>query len=243
MTSPTTTIYAELQHVFDTLNQRLFDGQLPSCLLTLQREKMTMGYFSFRRFVASDGAGAFTDEIALNPAYFARFGLREIVQTVAHEMVHLWQFHFGDPGRGRYHNRQWAEKMEEIGLMPSDTGQPGGKKTGQSVADYPIEGGAFLAVYEDLATKAFRVSWYDRYVEGADTLGQLGTGGEGAVQTLVMGAEAKTKKPTRVKYVCPANGAAVWGRPGLALICGETGAAYELTEAASRSGSPRLPRA
>jgi len=33
--------------------------------------------------------------------------------------------------------------MESIGLMPSDTGEPGGKRTGQRMSDYPIEGGAF----------------------------------------------------------------------------------------------------
>jgi len=47
MTPPTPTheTYTELQLVFDTFNQRLFDGVLPPCLLTLQREKRTFGYF------------------------------------------------------------------------------------------------------------------------------------------------------------------------------------------------------
>jgi len=32
-------------------------------------------------------------------------------------MVHDWQKEFGKPGRGRYHNREWAEKMKEIGRL------------------------------------------------------------------------------------------------------------------------------
>src|SRR5690606_12871097 len=173
MTTPTATTYAELQYVFDTVNRQLFAGTLPPCLMTLQREKATLGYFSHKRFVSS-GGGEFTDEIALNPAYFARIGLQEIVQTIAHEMVHLWQAHFGNPGRARYHNREWAQKMEEIGLMPSDTGMPGGRKVGQKMADYAIEGGRFLEVFNELATAEFRISWYDRYVAGGEVGGNGG---------------------------------------------------------------------
>lgn len=41
---PTVKTYAELQLAYDTFNARLFDGQLPECLITLQREKRTYGY-------------------------------------------------------------------------------------------------------------------------------------------------------------------------------------------------------
>ncbi len=223
MQKPTATTYTELQHVFDVLNEELFGGKLPPCLMTLQREKATLGYFSHKRFVSS-GGGAVTDEIALNPAYFARIGLQEI-QTVAHEMVHLWQAHLGNPGRARYHNHEWARKMEEIGLMPSDTGQPGGRKVGQKMADYAIEGGRFLEVFNALATADFKISWYDRYVAGD------GAGGTGAMSAalsesglLVMPGEGgNERKPTRVKYLCQKTGDAVWGRPGLHIKCGVTG--------------------
>lgn len=50
-------------------------------------------------------------------------------------MTHLWQYHFGKPGRRGYHNKEWANKMESIGLMPSSTGQPGGDKTGDKMAE------------------------------------------------------------------------------------------------------------
>jgi len=38
---------------------------------------------------------------------------------------------------------KWARKMEGIGLMPSSTGKPGGKKSGGKVGDYVIAGGCF----------------------------------------------------------------------------------------------------
>lgn len=159
--APTRETYAELQLAYDHFNAALFDGQLPQCLITLQREKRTFGYFSAARFASLDGQT--TDEIALNPAYFAVVPLVETMQTVVHEMTHLWQEHFGRPGRGRYHNEEWATKMESIGLMPSSTGAPGGKRTGDMVADYAIQGGRFLLACDQLLTSSFQLSWYDRF--------------------------------------------------------------------------------
>lgn len=159
--APTRETYEELQVAYDHFNNELFEGQLPSCLITLQREKRTFGYFSPARFASLTGQT--TDEIALNPTYFAVVPIVETLQTLAHEMVHLWQEHHGKPGRGRYHNDEWANKMERIGLMPSSTGQPGGKRTGDMMADYAIRGGRFLSACEELLTGSFKLSWYDRF--------------------------------------------------------------------------------
>ncbi|MEK2673458.1 SprT-like domain-containing protein [Pseudomonas aeruginosa] len=159
---PTEEAYQELQLAYDFYNRHLFGGQLPTCLLTFQREKSTLGYFSPRRFIRVDGT--VTDEIALNPAFFAVIPLMEILQTIGHEMAHLWQFHFGTPSRAGYHNAEWAAKMESIGLMPSDTGAPGGRRTGQEMGDYVIKGGLFERCTKDeLLPSGFSVSWLDRF--------------------------------------------------------------------------------
>ena len=44
MTRATERAYNELQQAFDFYNQRLFNGELPDCLITFQRGKNTMGY-------------------------------------------------------------------------------------------------------------------------------------------------------------------------------------------------------
>lgn len=126
-TPPTATQYSRLQQAYDFFNAELFGGQLPPCLITLQRQKRVMGYFSRRRFV--DAEMNFTDEIAMNPEFFGREVVVEVLQTIVHEMCHLWQCHLGKPGRRAYHNQEWADKMESIGLMPSSTGKPGGSIT------------------------------------------------------------------------------------------------------------------
>ena len=244
---PTQETYHEWQLAYGGFNQSLFNGQLPDCLITLQREKHTMGYFSRERF--ANRAGEKTDEIALNPAYFAVGGMREALQTLAHEMCHLWQHHFGTPGRGRYHNAQWSKKMQSIGLMPSHTGKPGGNKTGDRMADFIIDGGVFDLAIDQVVAKGFEMKWMDRFVAmpmrtqfaapvptniklhadgniDADDPGQL---------IRAMGVDTRlfetldvnysrlmqSKQGNRSKYFCPSCATNLWGKPGLNILCGD----------------------
>lgn len=254
--TPTRETYGELQEAYDHFNRVLFSGELPPCLITLQREKRTCGYFSPERFAHVDGT--MTDEIAINPSYFAVVPLLESMQTLVHEMSHLWQHHFGKPGRGRYHNEQWASKLESIGLMPSSTGQPGGKRTGDHMADYPIKDGLFLQACASLLTSDFKLSWYDRFPalehvqHGQSSMAMLydasvgggvvpaaanaalassiepGGRGGGARPGAAAGVDgqASTSKSTRTKYACSC-GVQVWGKPGLHLVCGECRERFE----------------
>jgi hypothetical protein len=158
---PTEEAYTELQTAYDFYNCKLFSGQLPPCMITFQRERQTMGYFSAKRFVRRDGVR--TDEIALNPEYFAVVPMIVVLQRLVREMVCLWQHHFGRPSRAGYHNREWADQMQRVGLMPSDTGVPGGRVTGQTLETYIIEGGAFQRVTTSLLVQGFAISWMDRF--------------------------------------------------------------------------------
>lgn len=239
---PTTETYSELQQAYDFFNAALFDGVLPDCLITLQREKHTCGYFSAGRFASIDGK--LTDEIAINPSYFAVTTIVEVLQTLVHEMVHLWQYHFGTPGRGRYHNKEWADKMESIGLMPSSTGQPGGNKTGDCMGDYAINGGLFLKACADLVTNEFRLSWYDRYPDstvahaGQNSYSlQLNDMPESATEIVankpnslvqVRNEQSQNEsetpqvnsKATRMKYTCGC-GINLWAKPDITVECCE----------------------
>lgn len=194
---PTEDTYAKMQEAFDFLNQRLFKGSLAQCLITMQRRKRSYGYFSSDRFRLRSGKKT-THEIALNPMAFDRSD-KDIVATLAHEMVHAWQQEHGNPGRARYHNAEWARKMEEIGLCPSDTGKPGGKKTGDSMTHYIMDGGVYDAAWRELRRRGFRLSWTDAAVESPKKVGG----------------------PTRSKYQCPDCGLNAWARDEARLVCGE----------------------
>jgi predicted SprT family Zn-dependent metalloprotease len=222
--NPTEQAYDELQRAYDFLNARLFGGQLPSCLITLQRNKRTMGF-----------SGVKTDEIAINPEYFAIVPIEEVLATVVHEMVHLWQDHFGTPGRGKYHNQEWADKMISIGLIPSSTGAPGGRQTGDQMADYPAEGGVFLKACRELLKKDFKISWYDRFpammptasvnLASNDQFSNNDSQGSGSIPALVNANLSLVSRAidnsNRMKYKCNECAAQVWGKPALNIVCGD----------------------
>lgn len=117
---------------------------------------------------------------------------RAILSTLAHEMAHLWQHYFGKPSRTGYHNKEWADRMEKIGLMPSETGRPGGKRTGQRVSQYVIAGGRFHSIANELLQN-FHIQWAS--------------------------SEVMRVRPARSRYTCPICNLKVWGKPRLSIIC------------------------
>jgi predicted SprT family Zn-dependent metalloprotease len=191
--TPTAATYGTFNEAFDALNHELFGGELPDVLITMQRHKGSRGYFAAQRF-AHRRADDVVDEIALNPAAMQDRTDRQVASTLAHEMVHLWQEHHGKPGRRGYHNKQWAAKMEAIGLMPSHTGEPGGKRTGQAVTHFIIDGGPFDRAWTQLEQDGFRFDYQDRLTNGPETVRKI-----------------------KVRYACSC--AHVWGKPGLSLQC------------------------
>jgi hypothetical protein len=108
--------------------------------------------------------------------------------------------------RSGYHNRQWADKMDAIGLCPSDTGQPGGARTGQGVSHYIVAGGPFDQACAQLLARGFTLSWHDRAREDP----------------------RRTKiTNTRTKYSCPGCGLNAWAKPDIVLVCGACDTALE----------------
>lgn len=202
MTNPTAKTYDALNHAYAFFNRELFNDTLPPCLITMQRKAKAYGYFAGGRFGSKDGQ-EITDEIALNPSHFSARTTEQSLSTLVHEMVHLWQHHFGKPSRTGYHNKEWAAKMREIGLIPSDTGAPGGKEVGQKVSHYIEQHGSFAYAYRQLEQIGFPAF----YVELWDD------------------AEAKKKRKakaaSKTKYTCPACDANAWAKPGAKLVCGE----------------------
>jgi predicted SprT family Zn-dependent metalloprotease len=247
ITKPTHEFYGQLQQAYDWFNRELFNNALPSCLITVQRERNTMGYFSPLRW--SHGGKKDVHEIALNPAYFANKKVIEIFQTLVHEQCHLWQHEFGSPSRGGYHNQEWANKMESFGLMPSSTGTPGGKKTGQSMSDYVIETGRFKQTCIELIQSGHEFRWADRRIskpsinnlfDFSSLRDLLDPCQPTLSQTLppspekILNISVSTLIPNfayhdiqhqlnklKTKYSCPICKTNVWGRANLRIRCEE----------------------
>ena len=151
--------YRLFEDAYAFFNEQLFAKALPPCMITFQRQARLMGYVAFKRWVNTEGKTV--DELAINPAYFANYPIATILQALCHEMVHIWQEYHGKPSRPGYHNKEWAEKMKKIGLMPSTTGKPGGSPIGEAMSDYIIEGGKFECACSELLASGFKLRWYD----------------------------------------------------------------------------------
>ncbi len=155
--SPTATTYRALDQAFAGLNRILFDDRCPPCIITFRCEGSVLGCYRSNKLTSEDGT-AKIDEIALNPKFFHTQGPREVISTLAHEMVHQLQHHFGKPMRNGYHDRKWGAAMKAIGLWPSSTGKPGGRETGVRMSHYIVEGGPFDRAFAELNTT---IEWGD----------------------------------------------------------------------------------
>jgi ribosomal protein S27AE len=198
LTNITEIEYSAFQQAFSFFNSRLFAGQLPNVLVTLQRHPKAKGYFSPERFGARQG-DARVHELAINPDTFHGRTDEDILSTLVHEMAHVWQQECGKPPRRSYHDKQWASKMEQLGLIPSDTGELGGRKVGQHMTHYIQEGGPYQQAFNDLAATGYVLNWQSFPLNAA---------------------MAKKKAASKTKFTCPACGQNVWAKPDTRLLCG-----------------------
>lgn len=190
--TPTAEQYAAFNAIFEHFNVELFGGEMPPVMLAFAKHGRSRGYYIHERWHRRDAEGFRVSEIALSPDHLGRKE-REVASTIVHEMVHLWQYVQGTPSRRGYHNAQWAERMETLGLMPSNTGEVGGKRTGQKVTHYIIEGGAFARAFEKL----------DRAGLLPFIAGECPAGG----------GPKKPSDKSKTKYGCAVCGLNAWARP------------------------------
>lgn len=237
--NPTEELYKAFTKAYNFFNEELFKGELSPCMVTVARGKPYYGCFMPKRW--KDDNGQLVHEISMNTAYFHEQSMIEVFQTLVHEMCHLWQFDYGKPSRNGYHNKEWANKMESIGLIPSDTFKEGGARTGQKMGDYPQEGGAFQAACEKLAANGYFFKWIDRTLLrlppnlNNEQENQSNTT-ENKIQAILAAPlinfnpddviDMTTKQNRKHCYLCPC-GCRVWGRKDLNVICGRCGAPFE----------------
>ena len=206
-------IYTDLQKAYDFFNEKLFGNELPEAVITLSGEaRKAYGYFRHQCFhdetKNAEGntpdAAPTWDEIALNPFQMRGRTNEETLSTLVHEMVHLWQHHFGKPKKV-HHDKQWAFKMEELGLMPSSTGAEGGKRTGMRVSHYIIDGGLYSEVVKDVPVTV-------------------------DFSAFKMTLSGKTGKKYYFKYECPECEATARAKKDANLICGSCNVKMEKEE-------------
>lgn len=209
--------YQTLDDAYKFFNLHLFEKELPEVMILMHRKgKRNLGYFHAERFAerakieeAKKKKKAHSvpliDELSLNPDNFVGRTDTAILSTLVHEMCHVWRHHLADkkPSRGGYHDKLWADKMEKVGLMPSNTGDEGGKRTGQQMTHYIIKGGK----YEKFALmflKSHKIK----------------------LTSFPLPSNSSSQNKNKVKYTCPDCEANIWGKPGLNVQCGDCDTAF-----------------
>lgn len=205
---PGNEIYGALFRAYDLMNRSLFDAKLPPALPSLRRNKRSKGQFHYR--CLCDDKGHYIDEICLNPECFGAGLEEEILSNLAHEMVHLWQHHYGTPGRGNYHNREWAEKLKSIGLHPSSNGRDTGQETGDHMGQFIVALGPFEKVATELIDTGFKIDWRSCAEAVVEACEQTKPGTE---------TTSKTTSGQRIKYSCSVCGWNIWSSAGAEGDC------------------------
>ncbi len=193
--TPSQQTYQSLDRAFAHFNRELFSNRLTDVHMVVHRKRNARGYFWHEQFKHRE-SGERVDEIALNPDHMGRT-LPEILSTLVHEMVHLWQQHDGKPSKSG-HNKEWAAKMDSVGLTPTSTGAEGGKRTGRNMTHMIVPGGPFDVSCTALLAQGFDLPWF----------------------TEAPPPKPKKKDLSKVKHTCPECNANAWGKLGISLVCG-----------------------
>lgn len=104
--------FAALHTFADRTKETFFKDapDLPCPVVSMEKDRRNRhGYYSEK-----DGY-TLVHRINLNP-----FSLRtgaEAAETLAHEMVHLWQAHIGRPCRRNYHGAEFHSRMAQYGIV------------------------------------------------------------------------------------------------------------------------------
>jgi hypothetical protein len=195
--TPTAETYLGLDRAFNHFNETLFENRLPPVVFTLTRKRANnLGYFWADQFKHRED-GDTTHEISMNPHNLDR-DIKAVLATLVHEMTHLEQQEYGKPSKNGHHNREWVKLMLRVGLIPSDTGEVGGKQTGRQMTHYAEEGGVFEQAFD--ALMPFDIPYF--------------------TQPRTAGG-AKKKDLSKVKRECPCCNAKAWAKQGMNVICGD----------------------
>lgn len=214
----TTNQFKNLEDIYNYYNQALFGNELPSCMVNLSRKNRSYGFFApyrWRNQNEKAGEGK-THEISINPDHMDRED-KLWHSTLVHEMCHLWQEEAGTPPRGNYHNQEFSIKMESVGLITSDTGKEGGKRTGQNMTHFIKRGGVFEDAFyelmnnEDYKKRTFYKPNFRSFINSFPTV-------DGDKDKDKEGKRTKVKDKSKVKYTCDC-GFNVWGKQGLEITC------------------------
>ncbi len=103
--------------------------------------------------------------------------------------------------------------MERVGLIPSDTGAEGGRRTGVRVSHYIQPDGAFAHACADLVARGIDITFVDRWAT------QAAKAGVESPPNRKEQARRLSKATSKTRFSCPVCEANAWGKPNLRIDC------------------------
>lgn len=123
-------LHAELARAFDWWNAKHWRSKLPKVAINFHPQPANgnrLGHYApgawtirVESFVSDDGSRSATrdgDEIVFYADLCLKRGMTQVLETLVHEMCHLWQQHHGKPGKRNFHNAQWHREAARVGLV------------------------------------------------------------------------------------------------------------------------------
>lgn len=197
----------ELHRAFRCLNEAFFDGELPEPAITIQTggKRSTMGWCS-RSPIWLDSEGKIQLYEINIAAEYLNIDLYETMDTMLHEMVHLYNKIHGvqDVSRGgQYHNKRFRDECLRRGFYYASS-EPD-KKLGWSFAKITDETKAKI--------DQFNIN-RDVFVIARNTFGTVvsvpaAEGESSEAEEAAGSGETQRKKSHIRKYVCPGCGNSV----------------------------------
>ena len=207
--SPTEELYRQLHFSAAYFNQELFQGRLPSVLITIEgMQRRTLGYTRPDHF--ANDAGNKADQIALNVRRFHDRPLIDLFASLVHELCHVLQHHYGKPSRPGYHNREFAVIMLRVGLSPFG---PDGKSVGQHIDQRIMPGGPFEIAANKLIQSIQSIAWFEARKQMLPSQSCHGQSRHASANA--RGGSGRAAFRCR----CRGRGTRAWGAASLRMLC------------------------
>lgn len=151
---------SRLEHMYNALNADKFDGSLPVPVITVQSKPGTWGHCSRARVWKRKDEQTYEMNIA---AEMLSAPIEEIIDTILHEMVHLYcrENSIQEVSRGgKYHNGKFKAIAEKVGLVCVREGIYGWNTIGtgnDSLLEYALEKGWSEIMLTRQTVSGFRV--------------------------------------------------------------------------------------
>ena len=200
-------IITALEASFDWLNTRFYDGELkrPVIVMAEGQKERAMGWFTYYKPWHLKDTEVTACELMVATDYLDR-GFEHVVNTLAHEMVHCYNYEhkIKDCARsGSRHNKKFKETAEQHGMVWN----PPVEGDEASQADYKKVGYARVSLKDDVKEEVYEAL---KPLREALVIYRDKT---------CAGKKVASKKSRVWKYMCPCCGNSVRATKELAVMC------------------------